>query len=123
MSEFKDMAVTGELVFNMPQTARWFKIIDEPFYEYVEVEEKGQKEKKEKLTIPIQLSNGDKGLYYPNRTSARVIRNLVGSNDFKEWIGNCFVWGKILDQNVFGNAKKVPYVTDKRDEVLTEIVK
>ncbi|MFW5895222.1 MAG: hypothetical protein ACOCT9_00610 [archaeon] len=108
--EYEDLAVTGELVNALPEEERWFVIRDRPYYEQHEQQDGT---KKKKVTIPITLSDGRKGLYYPNRTSERKVAALAGSNVFKNWIGLCYKWGKLLDQNVFGEQKKVPYVTER----------
>lgn len=108
--EYEDMAVTGELVYEIPESERWFLIRDKPYYE-----EHEQKDgtKKKKVTIPIMLSDGRKGVYYPNRTSERKVAFLARTNKFAEWVGMVFLWGKIMDQNVFGDQKRVPYVTER----------
>jgi len=108
--EYEDMAVIGELVDEMPEKERYFKIRDSPYYE---MHEQKDGTKKKKVTIPVELSDGRKGIYYPNRTSERKIAFLARTNKFSEWVGMIFYWGKVLDQQVFGEQKKVPYVTDR----------
>ena len=108
--EYEDMAVVGELVDEMPEKERYFKIRDVPFYE---LHEQKDGRRKKKVTLPIEISDGRKGVYYPNRTSERKIAFLAKTNKFSDWAGMIFFWGKILDQNVFGEQKKVPYVTDR----------
>jgi len=106
--QFEDRAVTGEIVFAMPENERWFEIVEKPFYE--ELKDKSG-ETQRKLTIRIKFSDGRMGIYYPNRTSCRAMDRITNALDMDDWVGKKFYWGKILDQNVFGEQKKVPYVT------------
>lgn len=112
MTEFKDFAVTGELVAKMPTEQRYFTIIAQPRYEPYPTPEDPEGKKKEKLALDVELSNGQKGVYYPNRTSARKIAALTGKTDMNLWVGVKLFWGKVLQQQVAGQIKDVPYITD-----------
>lgn len=113
MTEFKDLAVEGQAIFEMPESMRWAEIVDpEPRYEEIpSLQTPG--ETKEKLIMNVRLSNGSLAEYYPNKTSARFIASRLGTN-MKNWKGNIIVWGSILDQNVAGQKKKVLYVNEIR---------
>lgn len=108
--EYEDMAVTGDIVKEIPEEERYFTIRESPYYEKHEQKDGTVKKK---VTVPMTLSDGRKGVYYPNKTSERKIAALARTNKFREWIGMTFFWGKVLDQNVFGEQKKVPYVTER----------
>ena len=110
MTEFKDLAVEGQAIFEMPESMRWCEIINpEPRYEEIpSLQTPG--EMKEKLIVNVKLANGSMAEYYPNKTSARFIASRIGTN-MSEWKGHVIVWGSILDQNVAGQKKKVLYVT------------
>lgn len=116
MSEFKDLAVTGELITGLAESERWFEVTAEPFYEAIENADPSKK--KEKLTLPVKLGNGQTGVYYPNRTSSRKMAVIAKTTDMNKWIGMKFYWGNILKQNVAGQVKDVLYVTDSYPTVV-----
>lgn len=107
MVQFEDRAVTGDLVKAMPEAERWFEVIEKPYYEEVESKD-GMKRK---LAVRIKFSDGRMGVYYPNRTSAREMDRSTNAMDMDDWVGKKFHWGRLLQQNVFGETKWVPYVT------------
>lgn len=115
-----NIAVEGAAIAAMPQEARFAKIV-EPAPEY-RVDEGGTNPEKSKvkLIMCVELSDGRKADYYPNRTSARKIAMLLKtdleSNSMKKWVGKYIVWGKILDMMVGGQEKKVLYVTEVTDK-------
>ena len=112
MAEFEDMAITGDIVKALPEEERWFEIIKAPYYEDL-VSLRDENKKDRKLMIYIKLSDGRSGYYVPNRTSSRKMAVLAETNDMDKWVGMKFFWGAILQQNVFGETKQVPYITDK----------
>ena len=112
MAEFEDMAISGDLVKALKDEERWFEIVSPPYYEDIPSKEDPDK-KERKLQMFIQLSDGRKGTYIPNRTSSRRMAVLAMTNDMEKWVGLKFFWGQVLQMNVFGQAKDVPYVTDK----------
>ena len=99
MVEYKDLAVTGELIVSMPEKERWFLILDKPSYE--EIQSYNDPEKTiEKLFIPIRLSDGRTAQYYPNKRSHRAMARLTKDTEMDNWVGKKFVWGKILKQTL-----------------------
>lgn len=111
-----NIAVEGAAIQAMPEKARFAKII-EPVPEY-RVDEGGTnpEKSKEKLIMCVELHDGRKADYYPNRTSARKIASILKTDLTPEsmatWLGKFIVWGKIMDMVVGGVDKKVLYVTD-----------
>jgi len=121
-----NIAIEGAAVFAMPESARFAKVV-EPCPEY-RVDEGGTNPEKSKikLIMCVELSDGRKADYYPNRTSARKIASILKtdltSEGMKKWIGKIIVWGKIMDMMIGGQEKKVLYVTEVRDEFPTQKV-
>lgn len=122
------IAVDGELLSEMPEKERWAKIVEAPEYKLDEQAPNSQKNKL-KLIVSVELSDGRKADYYMNRTSARLVakklKTDLGAEGMKKWVGYKIFWGKLLDQNVGGQERKVPYVTDVQeteDVVKTEKV-
>lgn len=119
-----NIAVEGGAIFALPPEQRWAKVV-EPAPEY-RVDEGGTNPEKSKikLIMCVELADGRKADYYPNRTSARKIASILKtdltSEGMKKWIGKVIVWGKILDQMVGGQEKKVLYVTDAKEAIPTE---
>jgi hypothetical protein len=111
-TKFRDAVIDGEVISQLPTEERWFELIDVPFYEPYPTESDPEGTKKEKLVFPAKLGNGLMGNYYPNKTSARKVQKLTGSDDMSEWKGKKFSWGKVLDMLVAGVERKVPYITD-----------
>jgi len=115
-----NIAVEGAAIFALPENQRFAKVV-EPCPEY-RVDEGGTNPEKSKikLIMCVELFDGRKADYYPNRTSARRIASILKtdltSEGMKKWIGKIIVWGKIMDQMVGGQEKKVLYVTEVRDE-------
>jgi len=111
MGEFKDLAVEGAVIAAMPTVKRWSRIIKPaPNYEIVKDLDDPTK-KVEKLIMNVRLSNGSPAKYFPNMTSARLVANELGT-DFEKWVDKIIIWGRIADQNVKGQAKKVLYITE-----------
>ena len=110
-----NIAVEGALISALPPEQRWAKII-EPAPEY-RVDEGGTNPEKSKvkLIMSVELADGRKADYYTNRTSARKVALLLKTDltpeGMKKWIGKIIVWGKILDQMVGGQEKKILYIT------------
>lgn len=124
MTEGWNIAVEGAAIAAMPEKARFAKIV-EPVPEYRVDEGSTNPEKsKVKLIMCVELSDGRKADYYPNRTSARKIASILKTDleakSMATWIGKIIVWGKIMDMMVGGQEKKVLYVTEVRDEVETK---
>ena len=115
-----NIAVEGASIFALPAEQRFAKVI-EPSPEY-KVDEGGTNPEKSKikLIMCVELFDGRKADYYPNRTSARKIASILKtdltSEGMKKWIGKIIVWGKVMDQMVGGQEKKVLYVTEVKDE-------
>lgn len=112
MAEFQELAVTGELVMRMPESERWFEIIEEPIYENIPTPQDPEGKKKQKLSVPVRLSNGSRAMYYPNKTSGNRIATISMSTDMTKWVGQKFLWGTIVKQNVAGQMKDIIYVTE-----------
>ena len=123
MTEEWNIAVEGAAIDALPQDQRFAKIV-EPAPEYKTDEGATNSDKvKVKLIMTVELSDGRKADYYPNRTSARKIASLLKTDlttkGMKAWVGKVIVWGKIMDMMVGGQDKKVLYITEVRDEVET----
>jgi len=113
-----NIAVEGGAIAKLPEEQRR-AIIIEPAPEYrIDAGSTNPEKNKTKLIITVQLPDGRKAQYYPNRTSARKIASLLDTDLSKEgmmkWLKHTIFWGKILDQNVMGQEKKVLYVTDAK---------
>ena len=111
MAEFEDLAITGELIVSMPEAERWFEVISEPVYEKYPTESDPTGETKKKLSVQIMLSNGQKGTYYPNKTSARRMATYTRTTDMAKWVGKQFIWGEVVKQKVAGQTKDILYIT------------
>ena len=119
------IAVDGAQIFAMPEDKRYAKIVN-PAPEYKKDEQAPNAAvQKIKLIAHVELSDGRNADYYMNRTSARVIANLLktdlSSEGMKNWVGKTIFWGKILDQQIGGVAKKVLYVTKVEDAKVESI--
>ena len=119
-----NIAVEGAAIAALPEDQRHAKIV-EPNPEYKQDEGGTNPDKtKVKLIMVVELADGRKADYYPNRTSARKIASILKTDltteGMKAWIGKVIVWGKIMDQMIGGQEKKVLYVTEVRDEVPVE---
>ena len=109
------IAVEGAQIANLPEEHRWAKIV-EPAPEYISDEGATNPDRNRlKLIAHVELFDGRKADYYMNRTSARFIAGQLKTDlsaiGMNSWLGYKIIWGKILDQNVGGNMKKVLYVT------------
>ena len=119
MTEGWNIAVEGAAINAMPEKDRFAKIV-EPIPEY-KVDEGGTNPEKAKvkLIMCVELSDGRKADYYPNRTSARKIASVLKTDlepkSMAKWLGKYIVWGKIMDMMVGGQEKKVLYITDVLD--------
>src|SRR3990167_5749980 len=112
MAEFKNLALTGEMVAQMKEADRWFEIIEEPSYEQLTSFNDPAK-KVEKLLLHIKLQDGRTCDYFPNTRSSRVIARTIGT-DMSKWINTKWVWGKILKQLVGQSGEKdVLYITSE----------
>ncbi len=110
------IAVEGAAIAKLPEEQRLAKII-EPAPEYkVDKDATNPEKTKTKLIMMVELHDGKKAQYYPNRTSARKIASVLNTDlareSMKGWVGQTIIWGKILKQNVMGQEKDVLYVTD-----------
>ena len=116
MVGYRDLAITGELVVNMPESERWFEVTDKPFYE--ELQSFNNPDKMiEKLALSIKLSDGRNGTYYPNKRSHRAMARITKTTEMDEWVGKKFLWGKIMKTMVAGQEKDVLYITDAYPKV------
>ena len=109
------LAVEGEAIAELPEDERFADIVEEP--KYMQKTSLSDPEKKiEKLIMNVKITGKNLAEYFPNLTSARLIANKLKTGleeeDLKKWVGNRIFWGKIAEQNVGGNIKKVLYVTD-----------
>lgn len=107
----------------MPENERYCKIV-EPAPSYKKDEQAPNADKQKiKLILAVELSDGRRADYYMNRTSARAVAGLLktdlSAEGMKKWVGHSIVWGKILDQMIGGQAKKVLYVTHLREALNT----
>lgn len=124
MTEGWNIAVEGAAIAALPEDQRFAKIV-EPAPEY-KIDEGGTNPEKTKvkLIMTVELADGRKADYYPNRTSARriasVLKTDLTSEGMKKWLGKVIVWGRVMDQMVGGNEKKVLYITEVKDEIATE---
>lgn len=115
------IAVDGAAIFAMPEDERWAWIISpEPAY-MQDIQAEGNAERhKTKLIVNVKLSDGRSAQYYMNRTSARAVANALKTDltadGMKAWVGAKIVWGKILDQMIGGQDKKVLYITEASKE-------
>lgn len=114
-----NIAVEGAAIYAMPQEQRYAKIVEPaPVYK---VDEGGTNPEKSKvkLIMTVELADGRKADYYPNRTSARKIASVLKTDlkdtSMKKWLGKYIIWEKIMDMVVGGVDKKVLYVTDVLD--------
>jgi len=119
MNDEWSIAIEGAQIFAMPADKRWAKIL-EPAPAYMRDDQAPNAEKnKLKLIANVELSDGRKAQYYMNRTSARFIAGALKTDlseeGMKKWVGKIVVWGKILDQNIGGQEKKVLYVNEVRE--------
>lgn len=120
MTDEWNIAVEGSAIAALPEKARFAKIIEPvPVYK---VDEGGTNPEKSKvkLIMTVELQDGRKADYYPNRTSARKIASILKtdltSEGMKKWINKFIVWGQIMDMKIGGQDKKVLYVTDVLNE-------
>ncbi len=115
-----NIAVEGAAIAALPEAQRFAKIVEpSPAYKIDEGSTNPEKSKV-KLIMTVELFDGRKADYYPNRTSARKIASILKTDltdaGMKAWVGKVITWGKILDQMVGGQEKKVLYVTDVKAE-------
>jgi len=114
MTEQWSIAITGEEIFAMPEDKRYARIV-EPSPVYAK-DEQGGDSHKPKVIVNVELSDGRRAQYYPNRTSARVIaRKLktdLSEEGMKKWVGQTIYWDNIADMTIAGQQKKVLYVSD-----------
>ena len=120
------IAVDGAQIFAMPEDKRWGVIIN-PAPEYKRDEQAPNAEKQKiKLIAHVQLSDGRNADYYMNRTSARFVagqlKTDLSTNGMKAWVGKKIFWGKILDQMIGGQPKKVLYI-DKVEDFAVDVSK
>ena len=99
-----NIAVEGAAIEAMPAKARFAKIVEPaPTYRIDEGATNSEKTKV-KLIMTVELSDGRKADYYPNRTSARKIASILKTDlepaSMKTWLGKVIVWGKIMDMMV-----------------------
>lgn len=114
MAEFKNLALTGQMIADMPEHDRWFEIVEEPTYEQLTSFNDPSK-KVEKLLFHVRLSNGNVVDYFPNMRSMRVIARTLGT-DMSKWAGSKWKW-KILKQLVGSSGEKdVLYITGQYPE-------
>lgn len=112
MAEFKNLALTGEMIEKMPEAERWFEIVEEPRYESLTSFNDPSK-KVEKLLLHVKLSNGNSVDYFPNTRSSRIIAKSIGT-DMSKWKATKWFWGKILKQLVGQSGEKdVLYITSE----------
>lgn len=110
------IAIEGGQVFAMPEAERWADIV-EPAPEYkLDADMSNPEKQKTKLICTVKTSDGRVCSYYMNRTSARFIAGKLKTDltkeGMKKWVSHRIYWGKILDQMVGGQQKKVLYVSD-----------
>ena len=107
MTQLKGVAVEGGYIANLDEDKRWFVMLAEPRYEMVQ-DLDNPNETKEKLIVFVELSDGSKVDYFPNKTSQKMMASIYGY-DMSKWLGKKFYWG-IADQKVRGQDKKVLFV-------------
>jgi hypothetical protein len=119
MSEINEwtIAVTGDMINDMKPQDRKATIVEPvPAYIIDAPGSEGAAVKKIKMVVNVKLVDGRIASYYPNMTSGRFIaaklKADLSADSIKKWVGKIITWGKILDQKVGGQDKKVLYVTD-----------
>lgn len=120
-SEEWSIAIEGAQIYAMPEDKRWAKII-EPAPAYIKDDQAPNAEKNRiKLIANVELFDGRKAQYYMNRTSARFVAGALKTDlskeGMKQWVGKIVVWGKIMDQNIGRQEKKVLYVNEVKEAV------
>jgi len=110
MTQVKDIAVTGEQVANLKDKA--FTIINEAVYQLFQDLDKPEdaEAKKEKMVVMIELSDGSKVDYFPNRTSIKTLTAKFGT-DTAKWIQKKAEF-EIEKRDVFGTKKQVLFVKE-----------
>ena len=104
MPKIIDQYVKADKIAAMKEEERWFKVLAEGDYE--------EFNEKMKLVIPVELSNGDKTLYIPNKTSEIEMVKLAGDHT-KNWVNKSFNW-EVAKQNVKGELRNALFVTSIR---------
>ena len=110
MTEFKNLALTGEMIENMPEGDRWFELIAEPTYEQLTSFNNPDKQV-EKLLFSIRLSNGSLLDYFPNTRSSRFIARKIGT-DMAKWVGTKWSWSVVKQMVGSSGMKDVLYIKD-----------
>jgi len=103
MVPIENIWLTGEEVKTLKD--RSFMIVEEAKYDEL-VAPDGKKNRK--LVVPVQLVDGSKRLWVPNRKTEKRLVILFGS-DTKNWVNKKLVW-KVVDKDVFGKVQPVIYV-------------
>ncbi len=110
------LAVEGEAINAMPEEERFADIIEPAPVYIMQPDLKDPRKEIEKLLVTVKIKGKNIAEYFPHKTSARFIANRIGTGleeeDMKKWVGYRIVWGTILDKDVFGQMKKVLYVTE-----------
>lgn len=119
------IAVDGAQISAMDEDKRYGTIVT-PAPEYKKDEQAPNAERQKiKLIAKVRLSDGRIADYYMNRTSARFIaaqlQTDLSAEGMKAWVGAMIFWGKILDQMIGGQPKKVLYVDKVEKADLTGI--
>jgi hypothetical protein len=113
----KGLSVSGEVIEGMKD--KTFTIIAGCTYrEFPDLDNPEQK--KEKLVIPVRLSDGSQLDYLANKESQKTMVALAGYN-MDNWIGQKFEW-EIREMKVFKEVKKVLFVLPKKFDVKEKII-
>lgn len=111
------IAVEGNYIASLPESKRWAKIITPaPSYKIDDYVANPEANNRPKLIMHVELADGRKAQYYPNRVSARKIAMLMGTEisekDMKKWVGQKIIWGHIFEMKPNGIPTKVLRVTE-----------
>lgn len=105
--EYEGLNVEASAIAAMPVDRRFAVILAAPVYEQLP-DFKDKEKTQRKLVIQVELSNGSKARYIPNKKSADFIAGRVGT-DFLLWISKKITW-EAVKQSVAGNMKDCLYV-------------
>lgn len=114
-AQVEGLNVNGDIIASLND--KYFFVASSPYY--VEFDDKFHEgQKKRKLLVPVQLSDGARMDYYPNKASIKMMAAQYGIRDMDKWVSHKFVWG-IADQNVAGTMRKILYVlAEKFNDIL-----
>ena len=108
-NQFEGLKVEAPNIAAMTEDKRYATIIAMPRYEEIP-DLNDPTTKIRKLIMQVELSNGSKADYYPNKTSGKKIAGTLGT-DMAKWIGSKITWD-CLKQMVGKEMRDVLYIKD-----------